>query len=179
MFRFALLWLAAALLVLLANPARAAVDVYLCVTDSGYTGEVVAPGFVGCSQLADFGQTAFLDGSTPVARDLKFDKNVDAMSDPLRTAMINLTTLNEVKIRVVNTGATALEFLDIRLLGARVDSQTMSLSASQDRPTETIGFSAASIEIKYSPTTSQGKLGPPVYSCWNVAANTATNAACP
>lgn len=180
MFRCAALWLIATLFVVFANPAHAAINAYLCITDSGYHGEVTSPLYSGCSQLVDFGQTAFLDGATPVARDIKLDKNLDTASDPLRTAMINLTTLNEVKIRVTNTAGSGLEFLDIRLLGARVDSQALSWSTtSGGPPTETIGFSAASIEIKYSPITAQGALGTPVYTCWNVAANTATNSACP
>lgn len=180
MFRCAVLWLVATLFVLITNPVHAAVNAYLCVTDSGYRGEVPSGTFAGCSQLLDFGQTAFLDGATPIARDIKLDKNNDTMSNPLRTAMINLTTLNEVKIRLVNTAGSALEFFDIRLIGARVDSQTFSWNTTAGgQPTETIGFTAASIEIKYAPTTPTGTLGTPVFTCWNVAANTATNSACP
>ena len=178
MSRHTLHWLSAILFVLLANPAHAGIQAFLCVTDNGYKGESNLPGFIFCSDLGDFAHTRFIDGSMPIARDFKLDKVYDTMSNPLRTAMINLTTLNEVKIRVVNVGATNLEFLDLRLIGVHVNSAALSWSDS-NRPAETIGFSAASIEIKYAPISQGGTLGPANYTCWNVAANTATNTACP
>jgi len=171
-------WLIAILFVLLAHPAHAAIQGFLCVTDTGYKGESTTPGFVFCSDLGDFAHTRFIDGSMPIARDIKFDKLYDTMSNPLRTAMVNLTTLNEVKIRVVSLGNPNLEFFDLRLIGVHVNSAAMSWTDS-DRPTDTIGFSAASIEIKYAPISQGGTLGQASYTCWNVAANTATNAACP
>jgi type VI protein secretion system component Hcp len=91
--------------------------------------------------------------------------------------------LNEVKIRVINTGGAAgpLEFFDLRLIGAHVDSAAMSWSSGGGvaSPAEIIGFSAANIEVKYYPLTKTGTLGNPVSTCWNVAANTATNTTCP
>lgn len=183
MYRYSLQWLLAILFVLIANPAYAAANAYLCITDPGYKGESLATGFTNCSDLVDFGQTGFVDGSTPIARDIKLDKNYDSMSNPLRTAMVSLTTLGEVKIRLTKTtGAPApVEFYDLRLLGARVDSAAVSWnSGGGGPPTETIGFSAASIEVKYTPVNPMtGALGTPIYTCWNVAANTAVNNACP
>jgi len=180
MSRRTLPWLSAALFLLIANPAHAAAEAFLCITDPGYPGETTAAGFSGCSDLVDFAEAAFLDGNTPIARDIKLDKVYDSMSGPLRTAMINLTTLNEVKIRLAKITTSPMEFFDIRLLGARVDSQSVSWSAGNAGPvTETIGFSAANIEIKYRPSNSAGVLGTPIFTCWNVAAGTATNNACP
>jgi type VI protein secretion system component Hcp len=183
MSRCAVKLLIASFAMLIANVAPAASDAYLCITDPGYKGESIATGFTGCSELVDFGQTGFIDGSTPIARDIKLDKFYDTMSNPLRTAMVNQTMLNEVKIRVINTGGAAgpLEFFDLRLIGAHVDSAAMSWSSGGGvaSPTETIGFSAANIEVKYYPLTKTGTLGNPVSTCWNVAANTATNTTCP
>lgn len=182
MYRYTLQWLIAMLFLMIANPAHAATDAYLCITDPGYKGESTAMGFTNCSDLVDFGQTGFLDGSTPIARDIKLDKFYDTMSNPLHTAMVNLKTLNEVKVRLTKTGGTgsSLEFFDLRLLGAQVDSAAESWNSGvSGSPTETIGFSAASIEVKYTPVNSTGMLGTPIYTCWNVAANTATNSACP
>ena len=180
MSRCALQWLIATLFVLVANPVLAAADAFLCITDAGYPGEATVAGFSGCSELVDFGAAAFLDGSTPIARDIKLDKVYDTMSGPLRTAMVNLTTLNEVKIRLVNITTMSNEFFDIRLLGARVNSQTLSWSSGANGPvSETIGFSAANIEIKYRPANGAGMLGTPIFTCWNVAAASATNLACP
>ena len=182
MSRNSLQWLVAILFVLLVNPAHAAAEAFLCITDNGYPGETIVPGFANCSEIFDFGMTGFLDGSTPIARDIKFDKYYDSMSGPLRTAMVNLTTLNEVKIRVIKTGTggTPPEFFDLRLLGAHVTSAAMSWNSGADGPaSETMGFSAASMEVKYRPTNPQtGALGQAIYTCWNVAANTATNNPC-
>lgn len=167
---------------LFANLALAASSAYLCVTDAGYKGESSATGFLGCSELANLGQIGFIDGSTPIARDIKLDKFYDSMSNPLRTAMVNQTTLNEVKIRMTipNNQNGTLEFFDLRLRGAHVDSATMSWSSGNEgRPTDAIAFSAAFIEVKYFPITQTGTLGTANYTCWNVAANTATNNACP
>ncbi len=182
MFRHSLHWLTAIFFVLIANAAHAQAGGYLCIADAGYKGESQAVGFTNCSEISGFGQTGFLDGSTPIARDLKITKLYDTMSNPLRTAMVNRTTLSEVKIRLVRqSGGPALaEFSDVRLLGAHVDSEAMSWSVGGDGPaTDTIGFSAASIEVKYAPMTNAGTLGTAVYTCWNVAANTATNSTCP
>jgi type VI protein secretion system component Hcp len=175
--------LIASVAMLLANFAQAAAaDTYLCITDGGYKGEATATGFSGCSVLADFGQTGFLDGSTPIPRDIKLNKSYDTMSSPLRTAMVNQTTLNEVKIRMVVTAGAASpqEFFDLRLIGAHVDSDAISwTSGNVGSPIETVGFSAAYIEIKYFPENQLGTLGNPVSTCWNVASNTATNTTCP
>ncbi len=182
MSRCAVKLLIAGFALLIANAATAASSAYLCVTDPGYRGESVATGFTGCSDLFDFAQTGFLDGSTPIARDIKLDKVYDSMSNPLRTAMVNQKMLNEVKIRMVTTGGASgpMEFFDIRLIGAHVDSDAMSWSSGNaGSPGETIGFSAASIEIEYFPLTKTGTLGTPNFSCWNVATNTATNSSCP
>jgi type VI protein secretion system component Hcp len=183
MSRCAIKLLIASFALLIANVAPAASDAYLCITDPGYKGESIATGFTGCSELVDFGQTGFIDGSTPIARDIKLDKFYDTMSNPLRTAMVNQKMLNEVKIRMINTvGAGGpLEFFDLRLIGAHVDSAAMSWSSGGGvaSPTETIGFSAASIEVAYYPLTKTGSLGTPDYTCWNVVTNTATNSACP
>jgi len=183
MSRCAAKLLIASFAILIANLAQAAAaSAYLCITDSGYRGESTAAGFGGCSNLADFGQTGFIDGSTPIPRDIKLDKFYDSMSNPLRTAMVNQTTLNEIKIRMtISTGASGpLEFFDLRLRGARVDSAAMSwTSGNVGSPTETIGFSAAYIEVKYYPITQTGALGTPNLTCWDVATNTATNNSCP
>jgi type VI protein secretion system component Hcp len=181
MSRCAIKLLIASFAVLTANVAPAASNAYLCITDPGYKGESIATGFTGCSDV-DFGQTGFIDGSTPIARDIKLDKVYDTMSNPLRTAMVNQKMLNEVKIRMTTTngGAGPLEFFDLRLIGAHVDSAAMSWSSGgTGSPSETIGFSAASIEVAYFPLTKAGTLGTPDYTCWNVVTNTATNSACP
>lgn len=182
MSRCAIKLLIASFILFIAELAQAASTAYLCITDSGYKGDSTATGFVGCSELVDFGQTGFIDGNAPIARDVKLDKSYDSMSNPLRTAMVNQTMLREVKIRITESngqGGTA-EFFDVRLLNAHVDSTVTSWSSDGvTSPTETIGFSAANIEVKYYPRNADtGALGTPVSTCWNVAANTATNSTC-
>ena len=70
MSRCAVKLLIASFAMLIANVAPAASSAYLCITDPGYRGESTATGFTGCSELVDFGQTGFIDGSTPIARDI-------------------------------------------------------------------------------------------------------------
>jgi len=185
MSRNFLLLLSAILALLVANGAHATLSAFLCVTDPGFQGEATAsfPGIAslaGCSDLLDFGQTGFIDGSASIARDLKLDKTYDSMSNPLRAAMVNGTTLNEVKVRVIftNGGGAALEFWDLRLLGARVDSAAMSLP-SGGAIGETVGFNAANIDYTYRVRKSDGTLGQTYVTCWDVANQTATASACP
>jgi len=166
---------------LLACPlaASAAISTYLCIADPGFTGDVVTANYVGCSGVSAVGQTGFVDGAAVIARDIKVDKNIDSMSNPLRAAMVSGTTLSQVKIDFVTTSVTTpTEFQTFRLLGVRVTSSAMSLDAA-DTMAETVSFMPAKIEFSYRKQLANGTFASPTYTCWDVANQTATSAACP
>lgn len=167
--------------VLLACPlaAGAAITTYLCISDPGFTGDVATSGYAGCSVVSAVGQTGFVDGAAVIARDIRIDKNIDSMSNPLRAAMVSGTTLSQVKIDFVTTSAaTPTEFQTFRLLGVRVTSSAMSLDAT-DTMAETVSFMPAKIEFSFRKQNSTGQFGSPTYTCWDVVNQTATSAACP
>lgn len=166
--------------VLLACPfaAGAAITTYLCISDPGFTGDVATSGYAGCSVVSAVGQTGFVDGAAVIARDIRIDKNIDSMSNPLRAAMVSGTTLSQVKIDFVTTSAaTPTEFQTFRLLGVRVTSSAMSLDAA-DTMAETVSFMPAKIEFSFRKQNSTGQFGAPTYTCWDVVNQTATSAAC-
>jgi type VI protein secretion system component Hcp len=159
--------------------AGAAITTYLCISDPGFTGDVATSGYAGCSVVSAVGQTGFVDGAAVIARDIRIDKNIDSMSNPLRAAMVSGTTLSQVKIDFVTTSAaTPTEFQTFRLLGVRVTSSAMSLDAT-DTMAETVSFMPAKIEFSFRKQNSTGQFGSPTYTCWDVVNQTATSAACP
>ena len=147
---------------------------WLIVDAVGFTGDVATSGYAGCSGVSAVGQTGFVDGAAVIARDIRIDKNIDSMSNPLRAAMVSGTTLSQVKIDFVTTSAaTPTEFQTFRLLGVRVTSSAMSLDAA-DTMAETVSFMPAKIEFFYRKQLANGTFASPTYTCWDVANQTAT-----
>lgn len=158
--------------------SAATITTYLCISDPGFTGDIVASGYSGCSSVSTVGQTGFVDGAAVIARDIKIDKNIDSMSNPLRAAMVSGTTLSQVKIDFITSAAAApTEFQTFRLLDVRVTSSAMSLDAT-DTMTETVSFMPAKIEFSWRKQNAAGQFAAPTYTCWDVANQTATAAAC-
>lgn len=168
--------LAAGMLFLCAN-ALAAPNIYLCVTDAGYAGD--SNSLANCSDVVSFTSTGFVDGTLPVARDIKLAKRFDSSSLTLRRAMVNATLLNEVKIRVFSTTPPPTEYEDIRLRDAHVASASFTTDVSGDLPTDNIAFTAARIEYSYRKPKQDGTFASAIFVCWDVANQTATNSTCP
>lgn len=170
---------AAALFAVFASAsAHAAVNLYLCIQDSGFKGEpgTTDPTYANCSSLSTISHTGFIDGNAPISRDIKVTKRYDSMSAALRKAMVLGTLIHQVKIDAVSAGETPTDFQDIRLVGATVSSAAMTLDGSETF-VETIGFTPVKIEYTYR-QQSGGSYLAPTLMCWDVANQTAATGPC-
>jgi type VI protein secretion system component Hcp len=162
------------------EPVLAAYDLFLCV--DGMVGDATSqPSGVpaGCSRALAESQSVFLDGSLPLARDIRVEKSFDGMSLPLRKALVNQALIDEVRLYVVAGGGGQLPFAYLRLGGARVAAVASAIAPTDVRWSESVSFRPMTLEWNYRSQSATGSWLPWTQICWNLASGSATDGACP
>jgi type VI protein secretion system component Hcp len=159
-------------------PARAAIDVFLCIPDiPGESTDVV---FANCTEVVSFSDAAFMEAGEPEARDLRLTKRQDSSTLPLRRAFVAGTLIAQATVnfrKASGTGPTQA-YAALRLLDVTVTSFATTASSGDDIPGESISLSARRIEYMYRKQQSSGQLLPPTYVCWNLTTNAVTTSQC-
>jgi hypothetical protein len=161
------------------GPARAAHDLFLCV--DGMIGDATSqPAGVppGCSRALAESQSAFLEGSLPLARDVRVEKSFDGMSLPLRKALADQAVIDEVRVFVVAGGGGQLPFAYLRMGGVRVAAVASALARSDVAWSESISFRPATLEWNYRTQSATGSWLPWIQVCWNLSSGNANDGAC-
>lgn len=160
-------------------PARAAIDVFLCIPEiPGESTDVVFP---NCTEVMSISDAAFLEAGEPEARDLRITKRQDSSTLPLRRAFAAGTLISQATVNFRKAGGAGptQAYTAIKLLDVTVTSFATAASSGDDVPGESISLSARRIEYMYRKQQATGQLLPPTYVCWNLTTNAVTNAQCP
>lgn len=160
--------------------ARAAIETFLCIANPAILGGVVDPHFPGCVRTLSQVETALLDGSAVIARELRFTKALDDASLPLQAAMVAGTVLGTATFNTRRAGGVPQEsHWIIKLFNARVTSVSVEFDVDGSLR-EAVSLRPARVEYTYYRVRVDGtRIQPPQILCWDVAAGTSTSSTCP
>lgn len=112
---------AVAFLLLLVSTDGQAQELFLCIDDSGFQGDVTIAGYEGCSQVLIALESMRLDDRQTTASPLRLTKALDSMSQALATAMVQSTEIQQARlVRRFSSGDLSFAAEEIRLLNGRI-----------------------------------------------------------
>ena len=163
---------------LMALPSAASANVYLELP--GIPGESTATGFENQIELSSFqlgvGRNAAAKG--PSFSEVSVTKQLDKSSPQLMLRTANGTTIPTAKVRFTTTGAEKVDvYLRYCFTGVRITNFTQS-SGGDERPSESISFSYATIVQSYTQGSETGGAGTVFDEGWDVMRNLALGTAC-
>jgi type VI protein secretion system component Hcp len=163
------------------SPARAALDMFLCLPPP-LVGETTDPGFQNCIDVLSYSDAAFLEADVAEPRELRVTKYVDFTSVPLRRYFVEGANMDEAILYVRQTPLVAAgpagAHMSIKLIDVIVTSFANSTGGGEDRSTETLSLRGRQIEYMYRRKGTGGQLQPPTYTCWDVTTGNAATGPC-
>ena len=151
-------------------------DIYLCITDSGFTGEASTLGFEGCSEVQDAleaAQVASARGSIAQPKPFRIRQPINTMSQALATAMVLNSQIQEAIVKFHRAGTPgAVPALEVRLLNSRITEY--SLTSNVEEPLvayEQFALLPERVEWTYRRLDISGSVVETITQCWDIVAN--------
>ena len=162
----------------MALPSAASANVYLELP--GIPGESIATGFENQIELTSFqlGVSRNAAAKGPEFSAVSVTKRVDKSSPELMLRTANGTTLPTAKVQFTTTGAEKVDvYLRYCFTGVRITNFTQS-SGGDERPSESISFSYATIVQSYTQGSETGGAGTVFDEGWDLLRNAPLNSVC-
>ena len=158
-----------AVAMLLPAAAPAATDMYLQA--DGFQGESTASKYKDAIDVLAFSWGASNSGKKPNFQDLSFTKYIDRTSPTLLDYLATGNVIAKAKLTVVKAGATQAPYLRYCFTGLQVSSLSSGGSGGEDRLTENVTMSYATIVEAYQQQRADGTLAAPVFGGWDLIKN--------
>jgi type VI secretion system secreted protein Hcp len=159
-----------ALAMLLPAAAPAAVDMFLQADGPGLQGESQSDKYKDAIDVLAFSWGASSPGAGAKAnfQDFSMTKYIDRTSPTLLTNLATGRVIARAKFTVVKGGESQAPFLRYCFTGLRLTSISNAGSGGEDRLTENISFSYATIVEAYQRQLADGSLAPAVFGGWDL-----------
>lgn len=151
-------------------------DIYLCITDSGFTGEASSFGFEGCSEVRDALEAAKVasgPGSSAQSKPFRISQRVNTMSQALATAMVLNSEIQEAIVKVHRSGIPgAVPSLEVRLLNSRITEYSLTSNVEDPQLAyEQFALVPERVEWTYRRLDISGSVVETITQCWDIVAN--------
>jgi type VI secretion system secreted protein Hcp len=149
--------------------APAAQDMFLQI--DGIQGESTTEGFENAIGVLawSWGASNGGNGKSPSFQALSVTKYIDRTSPTLFANMAAGRVMPAAKLTVIRTGGERpVPYLRLCLTGVRAESVSTGGSGGEERLTENVTFSYATVVEAYQGTDAEGKLTAPVFGGWDL-----------
>lgn len=161
------------------NPVSslAVIDIYLCITDRGFTGESSTSGFEGCSRVQDVleaAQASSGPGRIAQPKPFRISQRVNTMSQALATAMVLNSQIREAILKVRRPGIIGADLptLEIRLLNSRITEYSVTSNVEDPQLAyEQFALVPETVEWTYRRLDISGSVVETITQCWDIVAN--------
>jgi len=147
--------------------APAAIDMFLEL--DGIEGESMDSQYPYTIRVRAWSWGASKAGNKPVnVQDLSLTKYIDQASPPLFSALTSGTAIADGKLIVRRAGDRPAPYLRLCMTGVRVTSLSTGGSGGEDRLTENVTLTFATIVEAYQRQNAGGSVEPAVFAGWNL-----------